>query len=498
VVGAVVWGASNFVLLAILTRSMGAEGAGTVLVAIAGFNIIYTIAGLGSSSGLVRMISRHRATRSVEQIRTVLLVGLVPVAVLGVACTFLVLWGSDWLAHVFDEGASVATLETTFRAMAPFIPVAALYWAVIQGTRGFDTMRPAVLVDKVGRGILLPLLALVGAALSLAPPAMGAVWASSMVIALVPASLMMVQLVRDAEERHLTRAALGSLAPTTARPWPRVASEFWRFTAPRAVGQVSEMAVLWMDTLVVDGLLGATSAGIYAAGSRFLLPGLFVADGLMQVVGPRISGLLTSGRHDEAKGILRYTTGWQTAMLWPVYLVVLVFAPVLLGIFGPEVVAATGALRWLSLGVMLTALAGPAASVILMSGNSMASMVNTLVLVAVNLAGNLLLVPRYGLGAAGFTWAVTILVGALLPAIEARAWLDLSTFGAPGFLAAGMAVAAYAPPVALAWAVLGQTWAAVVLATLVGTAAYGVLLRRHGDHLELRTLLGAVRPSRAR
>ncbi|MCB0971758.1 MAG: hypothetical protein KDA97_09645, partial [Acidimicrobiales bacterium] len=61
-VGSLVYGASNFILLVVLNRVLGTASAGIVLVAIALFNIIETVAELGCGTGLVRMLSRDRAT----------------------------------------------------------------------------------------------------------------------------------------------------------------------------------------------------------------------------------------------------------------------------------------------------------------------------------------------------------------------------------------------------------------------------------------------------
>jgi len=486
-VGAVIWGASNFALLAVLTRGMGAESAGVVIVGIALFNILATVVGLGCSSGLVRHFSRQRATGQVDLMRPTILVALVPVAVLGVLAGLFMWYLAPWFADVFGEGRSAAEVSATFRAMAPFLPVAAIYWVVIQGTRGFDTMRPVVVVDKVARGLLLPPLAWVGVMIGLKPQGIAALWAATTLVALVPASLAMRRLVLDAEARHVG-------TPPTGTPLRVVAVDFWRFTAPRAVGQVSEVAVNWMDTLIVGAMLGATAAGIYGAGTRYLLPGLFVADAIMQVVGPRISGMMSRGEQHHAQHMLGIATGWQASILWPLYTVVLFFSPVLLAVFGKQVVEATGALRWLSVAVLVSSLAGPAASVILMSGRSVLSMINTLVLVGVNLGGNLLLVPRYGLTGAGFVWGITLVIASFLPAAQTWRTLGLSTMGKPGFMAGAIAAVAFFPPCALALALFGQTWLAVGAACALGVVLYAAAITRFGAPLELKVLADAVRP----
>ena len=56
-----------------------------------------------------------------------------------------------------------------------------------------------------------------------------------------------------------------------------------------------------------------------------------------------------------------------------------------------------------------------------MAGRSRQAMFNTLVLVVINVGGNLLFVPDHGITAAGITWGATILVAAAAPRLAGRA-----------------------------------------------------------------------------
>ena len=63
---------------------------------------------------------------------------------------------------------------------------------------------------------------------------------------------------------------------------------------------------------------------------------------------------------------------------------------------------------------------------ILMSGRSRQSLANSTIAFSVNLVGNLLLVPIWGITAAGGVWAATLVVAAGLPALQARRSLGLA------------------------------------------------------------------------
>ena len=93
-------------------------------------------------------------------------------------------------------------------------------------------------------------------------------------------------------------------------------------------------------------LLGTTQAGIYAAGTRYLLVGLFTAEAIMHVLGPRIERAARGQRsRRRPRSLYAIGTAWQTSITWSVYLIVIFFSTPLLRVFGPEYVAAGSGAR---------------------------------------------------------------------------------------------------------------------------------------------------------
>lgn len=487
--GAVVYGASNFVLLIVLNRVLGVEESGVVVVAIALFNVISTIAGLGCSTGLVRMISHDRATGNPERLRATVRVALVPVAVTGLVVATAVVLLAPRLAEILADGEQVEQVASVLRWMALFLPAATVHTVVIQGTRGFGTMKPLVAIERIGRALALPVVVGVVAAAGAGPAAVGSAWAATNLVALVFSWRALMGRVDSA-------VAESGVAPV---PVDRgIGRRYWAFTAPRAVGQASEVAVNWLDTIIVSAIVSTTAAGVYASGSRYLLPGLFAAEALMQVTGPRISGLLATDRKLDASALLKVVAGWQVMVMWPLYLLIAVFPTPLLMVFGEEVVDARGALIALALAMMISSPIGPAPSAILMSGRSTQAMFNTLVVLAVNLVGNLVFVPEHGITAAGIVWGATIVVAAVLPGWQCRHLLGVSTIGRPALLAATLSIGTIGVASLASRLWLGDALGGLIAAGSVGGAAYVVGLGTFRNHLHLDALREGVtrRPSR--
>jgi O-antigen/teichoic acid export membrane protein len=485
-VGAVVYGTSNFVLVVVLTSHLGAEGTGQLLLAIAAFNILVRVAELGASTGCIRLISRDLAAGREHEVPVVLRAAIGPVLLAG-----LVLGAATWLASsgisdLIAESGSREAVASHLRGIALFLPAAAVLSVSIQATRGFGTMRPQVAVDRVGKPLVQLGLVHVTLAAGYVGLRLDLAWAGPAALALVPTAVWLRRLVAG--------AVSGRAAPPVDRR--AVAVEFWRFSAPRAVGQMFAVAVLWFDTLLIGALRSAEEAGIYAASTRYLLIGLFTAEAVMQVLGPNISRLLTRGEVARAESLFRTATAWQICLIWPVYLVTMLFAPVLLGVFGDEFRSASTVLVILSVGMLVMALLGAGDTVVLMAGRSRLSMRNGAVIFAINAGCNLLLTPRWGIEGAAVAWAAAIIASGALPALQVRSVSGIRPWGAPPRVAAIAAAGAVGIPAVLARVVVGPEPLGLALAVIGGGAAAVVVGWRLRRTLSLDELVRSLRGRR--
>ena len=487
IVGSIIYGVASFLLLVVLTRELGARIAGAVIVVIAVFTVMSRFAELGGSTGLVRMISRDRALGRVERIRPTVIAAVLPVLALGVLFSVILWYFAAGLARLFSGGEDTKLITDLIRLLTPFLPFSAAYSVLVLGSRGFGTMKVQVWVEKIIRAGAMPIAAFLVVTAGGGPEAVMISWALTTFIAALVTVYVYVRLIR-AEE-----ATLPPKSERLPAPFLPIARTFWIFTLPRAFGQAFNVAVLWFDTLFVSALIGATAGGIYAAGTRYLLVGAFIAEAFMQAVGPKVSGLLTLDRLKDAKKVVAQTTTWQVAIIWPTYLIVGSFAAVLLRVFGPAYVQAEAALVFLSIGMMLACLGGPCDSVILMSGRSRQSLFNSAAALGVNVVGNLILVPQYGIGAAGFVWGLTLIVADGLPAIQASRRMAIHPWSVPMLRTIALSLATVGVACLGARLAFGDSWTGLFVATIVGGAAYSVLTWRLRRSIHLQELLESFR-----
>jgi O-antigen/teichoic acid export membrane protein len=117
--------------------------------------------------------------------------------------------------------------------------------------------------------------------------------------------------------------------------------------------------------------------------------------------------------------------------------------------------------------------------------------------VVVNIGGNLLLVPTYGLNAAGIVWAVTIVVAVMLPAWQTRRHLDIITINPSALRVAAAAVLTVGVACGLSLLVFGGTALGLLAGGVLGGIPYTLAVWRMREELELPVLFqGFARRSR--
>ena len=491
-VGAAGTGLFTFALVTVLTRGLGAASYGAFVSAMGLFTILCNTAELGADTGMVRTVARLRALDRVRDIRKTLYVALVPPLVVG-SLFGVALWiWAPQLAAIFGKGEGRDQITEFARWMAPMLPAAGVIRVILSGTRGFGTMIPSVVVDKLGRpfaqvAVALGIILVAGgheANHSLIALSWGLPW----VVGAVVGMWWLWGLLLKAERRD--RRTNGR---RRSRPTNILATKFWRFTAPRGLAGIFQIVVLWLNTLLVGRLDSTRSAGIFNAATRYITAGLMVGVAVQQVAGPKLSELMAQRNWDRARGVYQTTTGWLMVATWPLYFTFALFAPTLLRLFGHGFGGGAGALQVLGLTMLVATAVGTVDMVLLMGGKSSWNLVNTVVALSSNIVLNLILIPRYGGTGAAIAWSSSIIFTNLLPLAQVWKFLGMHPFGR-GFPKAALAAGAAYGALGLVMRVaLGTSFVVFAAYEVVAGLLYLALLWRHRESLQLTVLVGELK-----
>ena len=495
--GAVVSGVLTFVFFIVLGRGLEPAGYGAFVSAMGLFTVLSRTAELGADTGLVKTIAAYRAHKRVPDLRPTIAAAVFPV--LAASTLFAValwLWAPQ-LADAFGKGEGSAQIDDYARIFAWFLPASAVVMVLLSGTRGFGTMIPTNLVDKVGRSALQPLLAILAIWLGMGTTAIAIAFAGPIFLAAICAGIWLMAILRKQEARAGFKGARGRYKARQQQvPNRELASSFWRFTAPRGISGVFQIVILWVNTLLLGTLASTKEAGIFNAATRYITAGLMVGVAFQQVLGPKTSQLLAQGEVERAGVVYQTATKWQITMTWPLYLVLATFSGTLLRAFGSGFAGGDSCLLVLGLTMLVATGVGTVDVILLMGGRSSWNMINTAVALVTAVALNVLLIPSYGVTGAALAWAASIFTANVLALIQVSHFMKLHPFGYGYWHAAGCALVTYGLLGVVFRLAFGNSIPVFLAYGVIASIAYLGLLRRYRFELELPVLWSELRRHR--
>lgn len=482
VAGGLAGGVASILLVVTVTNAFSKQDAGLLFAATSFFLILTAIAELGTGAGLAHAIQRALAANDAVAARRSLRIALVPVIGLSLALAAPLAILAPAIAGAISSGGDADLLVAMLRIFAAALPIAAVYTTILSATRALGTMRPNVVIEKLGRlpaqiiGVLL--VALLGAD----PVWLAVGWSIPYVLGL----LAVIGWYGRLRPRPTTPPA------PTADP-AAMTRQFWAFTAPRAVAQVCQVALQRVDVILIAALLSPAHASIYLAATRFLIVGQLGALAIQQVLQPQLARMFARADRPGIHTLFTTATAWLMALAWPVYLVSALTAPLWLRVFGPGYDTGQSVVIVLALTMLLAAACGPVDTVLLMAGRSVLSLINNAAALAVNLALNIVLIPAFGLLGAALAWSAALLVRNVLPAIQVRATFGMISWSAGAAWVAAGATIAFVPVPLLLRLVPGEPAVWTIGWLPVGCAILAAFLWRGKDALALTAFTALLR-----
>ena len=467
----------NLALVVAVARGFSQDTAGLLFAATSVFLIVSAVAQLGTANGLVYFLARTRALGAAGQTRHLLRTALVPV----VAASLVLAAAMAVFAGPVAEAAGEPGAAVYLRLLAAFLPFAAVTEALLAATRAHHDMAATAAVEKVGRPLGQVLLVL-GAAGVGSAGLLAVAWAGPYLPAAVVAALWLRRVVRKA-------------APTRndehAAPPPIAPREFWGFTLPRSVAQVAQIGNQRAGIVLVAAVQGAASAAVFTAGTRLLVAGQFATQAVQFAAGPRMAEMLAVDDRAGTARLYRSATAWLICLTWPLFLPAVVYAPLVMELFGPGYAGAagTGVLVVVAVAQMASASLGMGDLLLTMAGRTGWNLANNLLSLAVNVALCAVLIPPLGAVGAALAWAAAIGVRNLLPLVQLHRMIGVHPFSTRWAAAAGTALAWFGAVPAVCAGALGTTGPSLVLALALGGSGWAATVWRMRSVLDLEGLL---------
>jgi O-antigen/teichoic acid export membrane protein len=490
-VGSALAGGTGVLVTWVVARALGAEQAGAFFAATAAFVLAGGVAKLGTQTGLVYWLARLRATGRDDLLGSCLRTALAPVILLAGVLAGAMWLGAPALARLTAGDTSHVIAEHTagLRVLAVVLPLQVLTDVLLTGTRGYRSMRPTVMLDRVVRSTLqLLLVGTVGITalwMTASLPAFAAAWAAPY----LPVAVLAAYALR---RTYLKGKPPGVRTRRLERQDLR--RDFWRFTGPRALASVAQLALQRFDVLLVAALAGLAAAAVYAVAGRFVVLIQLANQAISQSVQPRLAEALATGDRATANHLYQTATGWLVLITWPISLLVILFAPLYLGLFGAEYKAGAPVVVVLACATLVATGCGMVDMVLAMAGRTSWNLLNVLVALVITIGLDLLLIPAHGALGAAIGLACAMVANNLLPLIQVGRSTRLHPFGPGTCVAALLSVACFGVLPRIVTTLTGISAAGLSLALAVSVPAFCVGAWMLRDQLSLDAFTRRTRP----
>ena len=468
-----------------MTRGYSQNTAGAFFAATTLFLLVGQAAEVGADEAMLRYIPMFRASGRIGETRALVKFILKPVVIVSVLAALVGLVLSSALGQVLKSGdVSAPTMALAIRVLLPFIPLIALGETLLAATRGFQKMGPSTLIYDIGLAGLQALSAFVALQ-----------WFEGSVVSLVIAWVFPYAAVVVAAAASL-RAIASKMIEVEQSPRQPLVEKYWSFVGPRAIARFAQYGLRRVDVLLVASLAGVRDAAIYTALTRLITLGTIGVQAVQQVAQPKLGELFELQDNRRASIVFRTSTVWLIAASWPVYLLLAVFAPVLLSVFGVDYVHGSAALAVLCVSQLVTVATGPVDVVLVQMGRSSQSLFNQTVALSLNVVLCVVLIPAYGIMGAAIARVVALQWNNLAPAFQVYRTTGLQPLDSAFRVVALAALGCFGCIGLAARIVIGPELNAIAAALTVGGIGYIALLNRFRRLTRVDVLLETIRLGR--
>ncbi len=410
----------------VLARLLGAQYYGFYTAGVALINGLQILSRFGMENGVVRYVAHYREHKDAARVRGTIVMALLLPIILSLILSVVLFFGAGFIANsgwLKENGANMVSVLRGFAFVLPFFVFMTMTaWT----TQGFQTVTYAAYIQQLIRPGLF--LLFVGVCYVLGAKIYGviAAYAFSMLLAGIVGIYYLRKLFPDLFNRRAqTRFELKSL---------------FGVSIPMSITQGAQYLNNFSAILILGVFAAGAPVGIFNAAARtatFLTVVRFAFSGIFS---PIISSLHARQDTEEMGRLYKDVSRWIFTGAFALFLVIVVFGPEVLGIFGEAFGAGVTALVIVSIAQLYSSSVGPAPRMLAMTENQNYAMIATSVAAATGVIVSFILIPRFDvLGAAiGMATAIIVENTGTMSAVKWRlgywpvnsAWLKPLTAGA--------------------------------------------------------------------
>jgi len=374
IAGSVIKYGSNIVI----QRGFGAGAYGLYTLSLSVVGLVGSIFNLGLDDAMLRYVSIYQAKRQKGLLRGLTIFCTTVVGIFGILGALLVLYYAPFLAAVKHSPEIIPVLQM----MSPIVPLLGLQLIWTNGLQGFKEFRWRVLVQRILIPVTLILLLL------------GAIIFFHTLDAIVVATVINAAIGTALSLYFFFCRLKGVMEPGPEKYEMR---DWIGFAAPNFLTSIVDTVLQSVDTILLAYFAIPNAAiGLYSAAIKISGNIVIPQYSLNAMFAPTIAELHSRGEHQKLEAMFKVVTKWAITFSLPIFLIATLFSTSLLSISGEGFVSAWPLVIAFSVGTMVNVSTGSVGYMLLMTGHTKISFLNSLAAVIVNIIAACILTPHYG------------------------------------------------------------------------------------------------------
>lgn len=368
---------SNFITRAAAARYLGPADYGQIAMGLTLLEITGSIVLLGLHQGIARQIHRR------EDAGEVFLTSIYLAFPLAVVVAGLAVLLSGPISALFD-GRQFESVLTLFALSLPLLVYLEL---LTGGYRGLEEASYRVVTKDLLYKGLLAVVVLAAAIAGVDTVGIAGSWFVSLTVASAVGTYIM-----------FTRTELLSVRTILRTPSVDVLSSLSVLSLPLMVSGASWLMMQYVDVLILGLLRPTSEVGVYDAAYSLASLVMVVSSTFAFLFLPMFSKLEAAGRLAEMDRFYKIVTKWMVFVTLPPVVVLLVLpGPILTLVFGSSYATGSTAFSVVLLGFLFSIVAGNTNESIIALGDTRILLLGNVAALGLNVAANVLLVPRLGI-----------------------------------------------------------------------------------------------------
>lgn len=404
--------ATGYVFKVYLARTLGAEALGVYALGMTIVGLLGIFNAFGLPQAAVRFVAAYYATGRVELLRKFLARGVSLLLISNVALSLILLLIGPWIALRVYHTAALAKYFGLFALIMLLGAFTTFLGQVLAGYK--DVMRRTVITNFIGTPMTMAFsVALIVMGLGLKGYIVAQVLAAEGVVLLLAVSVL-----------NLTPPGPSFFTGISSPLEEEVVS----FSTLAFGVSAMEFLLAQSDKVLIGVYLNARDVGIYAVAMALVAFVPIVLQSVNQIFSPTIADLHARGQLAMLARIFQTLTKWSFGLTLPLAAVMIIFAPVLMRIFGNDFEIGWPILVIGTVGQLVNCGVGSVGYLLMMSGYQRDLVRIQAVMAVVMLALGFLLIPRWGIVGAASAAAITNLASNLWYLWEVRRRLAMSPY----------------------------------------------------------------------